>query len=341
LLTIKPFLLNVLTKSRDKNISAIELLDLQAKIAEKIIFCEKQMTIFKKTANRETQNDEWRSREIYAAHRRMLMGIMDGVAFRFLNFDRPVLRQLAQHNQTGYLTIGFIEEIKKAEYITKKSGYYVILNDLTNYLRHGDLTIISPDKIYIDEVKTSGKSKGDQKKILDELLEMLNKKSFRMGDQIADYIRISGKPISYYQQVEQIINRSKLIPGGIYTERISPYLWVSSTSISQIMKYFKENGQLPNLPKMPFLIDDTSPSTNSLMFFDEFSPNIMPYSAFPFSEDNIVEIITGQIQIKVVVNEKELVKSFKGRVGIWSFLPEMQLLLFTTLMTLTKLKKQL
>ncbi|KKP87658.1 MAG: hypothetical protein UR93_C0037G0001, partial [Berkelbacteria bacterium GW2011_GWA2_35_9] len=31
------------------------------------------------------------------------------------------------------------------------------------------------------------------------------------------------------------------------------------------------------------------------------------------SEENIFDIMSGQIQIKVVVNEKELVKSFKGK----------------------------
>lgn len=313
LLNIKSFYIDILKKSRNEKISPLQLLKLQGKIAEKIIYCEKQMAIFKKTANREKQNDEWRSREIYSAHRRMLMGVMDGVAFRFLNFDRPVLRQLAQHNQAGHLTIGFIEELKKAEYVVNETGYYVILNDLTNYLRHGDLTIISPEKIYIVEVKTSGKAKGDQKKILDELIRMLNNKTFRMGDQVADYIRIPGKPLSFAPQVERIINISKQTDGGVFAERISPYLWVSSVSISQMMNYFKSAGKLPDLPKIPFNPNESSPSTNNLLFFDEFSPNIMPYSAFPFSEENIFDIVTGQIQLKVVVSEKELVNSFKGK----------------------------
>jgi len=313
LTTITPFLLDVLTKSRDKKISPVGLLELQGKIAEKIIRCEKQIAIFKKTADREKRNDEWRSREIYKAHRKMLKEVMDGVAFRLLHFERPVLRQLAHHNQTGHLTEGFIEELTRAEYIVNKTGFYVILNDLTNFLRYGDLTIISPEGIMIDEVKTSGSAKGNQKKALDEIIKMLNEKVFKIGSQTAQYIKIPGKPTNFVNQVEVIINKSKQNSGGIFAERLSPYLWVSSISIPKMMSYFKETGKLPGHPVMPFPLHETFPSTNSLMFFDQFSPNLMPYPVFPFSEEIICEIMTGQIQLKVVVSERELIRSFKGK----------------------------
>lgn len=313
LTSITPFLLEVLTKSRDRKISAVELLELQGKIAEKIIRCEKQIAILKKTADREKRNDEWRSREIYKAHRKMLKEVMDGVAFRFLNFERPVLRQLAHHNQTGHLKKGFIEELTKAEYIVNETGFFVILNDLTNFLRYGDLTIISPDGNIIDEVKTSGSAKGNQKKALNKIIKTLNKKVFKAGNQTAQYIKIPGKPTSFVNQVEVIINKSKQNAEGIYAERVSPYLWISSISIHKMMEYFKETGRLPERPVTPFPKEDISHFTNSLMFFDQFSPNLMPYSVFPFPEEIICELMTGRIQLKAVVSEKELIKTFKGK----------------------------
>ena len=285
LISIAPFLLEILTKSRNRKISSIELLELQGKIAEKMILCEKQIAIFKKTADRVKRNNEWMSREIYKAHRKMLKEVMDGIAFRFLNFERPVLRQLVEHNQTGHLTEGFIKELDKAEYIVNKTGFYVILNDLTNFLRYGDLTIISPEGNIIDEVKTSGTTKGNQKKALNEIIKTLNKKVFKAGNQTAQYIKITGKPTSFLNQVEIIINKSRLNIGGVYAERVSPYLWVSSVSIQKMMEYFKKNNRLPEHPQMPFPEEEAFPSSNSLMFFNQFSPNIMPYSVFPFSEE--------------------------------------------------------
>jgi hypothetical protein len=49
------------------------------------------------------------------------------------------------------------------------------------------------------------------------------------------------------------------------------------------------------------------------MFFEQFSPNIMPFTAFPFGDDTICQILMGQVQLKVIIDEKELIKSFKGK----------------------------
>lgn len=313
LTSITPFLEKVLRKSRNRKINPLNLLELQWEIAIKIISYEKQIRMFKKSANRKTRNNEWLSLEIYKAHRRTLKGVMDGIAFRFLNFNRPILRQLIAHNQTGFLTNGFLVELKKAEYIVRKTGFYVILNDLTNFLRYGDLTIISHEGVMIDEVKTKGSSKGNQKKALDGLIKRLNKKTLKIGDQTAQYVKIKGKPINFFSQVEKIINKSKSISGGVYAKKVSPYLWVSSIYRPKIEKYWKSTGNFPNLPKSPFNIKDIYSSFNSLIFFDQVSPNIAPFSIFPFSEKIICEIMTGQIHLKAIVSKKELVKSFRGK----------------------------
>jgi len=209
--------------------------------------------------------------------------------------------------------VGFIKELEKAEYIVRKTGFYVILNDLTNFLRYGDLTIISPQGNIIDEVKTTGTAKGSQKKHLDEIIKMLNQKVFTQGNQSALYLTIPGKPTCFLSQIEQIINKSLERNEGVYSERVSPYLWVSSTYLPRLKSYFKKTGNFPKKPTAPFPRTDISAPTNSLMFFDQFSPNIMPYSVFPFSEKIIGEVLTGQIQLKMVISEKELKETFRGK----------------------------
>jgi len=313
LTSIEPFLEEVLKRSRRKNVSPVDLFELQGKIAEKMIIFEKQINIFKKTADRKLQNDEWRSREIYKAQRRMLKTVMDGLAFRLLNFERPVLRQLVEHNQTGFLTEGFLPELEKAGSIVNKTGYYVLLNNLTNFLRYGDLTIISPEGKIIDEVKTTGKARGNQKRELHELIERLNKGELKAGNQTADYIRIPGKPTTFFPQVEKIIQTSIENETGICSNRVSPYLWVSSLYVPKLKVYFRENNKMPALPKTPFSGNQTSVPTNSLWFFEQFSPNMVPYSVYPFSEKIVCEIMMGQIQLKVVLGEKEMIKSFRGK----------------------------
>lgn len=311
--SIEPFLEEVLIESRKQEIDAIGLINLQAKIAVKIIYFEKQIKYFRTIADREKRNQEWLSMEIYKAQRKILKQVMDGVAFRFLNFNKPYLRQLIAHNQTGFLTEGFLEEVKKAEYIISKTGLYVILNDLTNFLRYGDLTVISPKGVMIDEVKTTGSSKGNQKKSLDELINNLQKRIFKIGDQTAHYIKIEGKPATFLSQVESIIDKSRSIEGGVYAVKVSPYLWVSSLYSPKVDEYYKATKTLPKLPENPFKFNKMTPPLNSLMFFDEISPNITPYSVFPFSEKTICELMIGKLQIKTMIGEKEMVKSFKGK----------------------------
>ena len=316
-ISFSPFLEEVLIESRKMNISALELLELQGKIAEQMILCEKRISFLKKGADRASHNNRWKSREIYKAHRRISKKIMDGIAFRFLNFERPTLRSLVDHNQTGHLSQGFLKEVEKATYIVSQTGFYVVLNDLTNFLRYGDLTIISPDKILIGEVKTTGVVKGNQKKQLDKTIELLNKKLISVGGRVAEHLTLPGKPVNFLNQVEQIIEKSKLNASGICAKKISPYLWVSSIYTPKTREYFENNGHLPNFPVIPFSKEDRYSSVNSLMFFDEFSPNMMPYSAFPFSETVICDILTGQIQLKSVISRKGLIKTFKGK-G-WNF----------------------
>ncbi len=311
--SFSPFLEVVLNESRRANISASEFLELQGKIAGQIMVCERRINFLGKKSDRVCHNNEWKIREIYKAYRMILKKIMDGAAFRFLNFERPELRKLSDHNQTGHLSAGFLEEVKKAAYIVSKTGFHVILNDLTNFLRYGDLTIISQEKILIDEVKTSGAAKGNQKKNLDDTIQMLNQKKIKIGDQVAERIVIPGSPNNFLNQVGQLIEKSKQVAGGVFAERVSPYLWVSSIYTPKSIEFIEKNEQLPSFPIAPFPEEDWYSWTNSLMFFDEFSPNMMPYSVFPFSEKVVCEILTGQVQLKSIISRKELVKTFKGK----------------------------
>lgn len=201
----------LLKESRRKDITNKKLFNLQLEIANRIIKAEKNITYFKKTADRKLQNNEWFSREVYKAQRMAYKQIMDGIAWRFLNFDRASLRQMAEHHQTGNLNPGFIQEAIKAEYVVNDSDFFVILNDLTNFLRYGDLTIVSKDKIYIDEVKTKGKSKGEQKKQLNLLLEILNKKKFTIGNDSLIFYLFQGLFIIFYHLFKSLLKRQRII----------------------------------------------------------------------------------------------------------------------------------
>ncbi len=306
----------LLKRSRKRDINNKNLFNLEMEMAARIIKIEKNITYLKKTADRKSQNKEWFSREVYKAQRMAYKQIMDGIAWRFLNFDRASLRQIAEHHNTGNLNPGFIQEASKAEFIVNNSDHFVILNDLTNFLRFGDLTIVSKDKIYIDEIKTKGKSKGEQKKQLDSLLENLNNKRFSIGKDTADFLLVPGSVQNFLSAVKVITKKAKLDKMGIFSERLSPYLWVSCIYSKNLLSVEKDFQKIkPFLPKPPFSTEGQNgfiPTTN-LFMFGEFTPNFAPYTIFPFEEELIADLIFGRCILTSYISQKNLTKSINGK----------------------------
>src|SRR3990167_10088428 len=136
---VRPSLVKILKDSRT-DLAPIKLLELELSISSEIIKLEKQISHFSKSADREKHNDEWFSREVYKANRRILKNIADGIAWRYLKCLRASLRLIADHNTTGHISPGFVQEAREAERIVAQTGAFVLLNDITNVLRYGDLT---------------------------------------------------------------------------------------------------------------------------------------------------------------------------------------------------------
>lgn len=311
---IRPSLIKTLKESR-KNLTPIQLLELQLNISTEIIKEEKQITFFSKKANRENHNDEWFSREVHKAHKRILKNIADGIVWRYLKCLRAPLRLIAEHNPTGHLSTGFIQEAKEAERIVAQTGAFVLLNDITNTLRYGDLTIIKNDAISFYEVKEGKKDRRARKqsKKLASVLKMLNAKEYTIDNQTARVLLVESRPTHLAEAAKKVIIEAINSEKGIFYSKLSPYLWLSCISVEKMTKYYKSTGIMPDLPQSPFKKGlFTIPFINQLLF-DSFSPNVAPYSIFPFEEEIIIDLLLGSLQIKVRLSEKELVKSFKGR----------------------------
>lgn len=311
---IRSGLIKILNESRT-NLTPAKLLELQLDISTEIIKVEKQITHFSKLADRKNHNDEWFSREVYKAHKRILKNIADGIAWRYLKCLRAALRLISSHNQTGHISPGFIQEAKEAERIVSQTGAFVILNDITNVLRYGDLTILQNNKTSFYEVKggkRDARAKRQSKK-LDSTLDMLNAKQHTIGSQTAKVLLVESRPTHFATAAEKVIVDSLNKDNGIAYSKLSPYLWLSSISTEKMTGYYKKDGKIPDFPKNPFKKGRyTVPFINQILF-DSYSPNVAPYSIFPFDEEIIIDVLLGRLHIKSHLSEEGLVESFRGK----------------------------
>ncbi len=313
--SIYEFVVKTLKETRKPKITPLQLLKVQANIVKKIIPLEQDIELLKDKADRESQNIEWLSREIYKAQRRVLMQVMDGVAWRLLKTNRPLLRALAGHPQTGHLNLkGFFEEARYAELVVRNLKSIVILNDLTNFLRYGDITGFYKDKLIIKEIKLKGKAKGNQKKKLSVLIEELNSKTIRIADMNAQYVEIDGYPKNFLPQVEKLLIKAKQSENGIRSMRVAPYLWVICMYFDNVNSYFKKTDEMSIFPSNPFKPSDAfSAAIDNFMLFDSFSPNAAPYSIFPFEESLVADIMMGKVRLVSFISKSNLVKSLEGK----------------------------
>ena len=68
--------------------------------------------------------------------RRIIKDIADGMAWRVLGYNRPLMRILSQGQSPGRLKTTISKEPQVAENILDKYNTHVLINDLTNILPH-------------------------------------------------------------------------------------------------------------------------------------------------------------------------------------------------------------
>jgi len=114
---------------------------------------------------------------------RIFKTIADGIAWRNLQYNRPLLRLLSENDDAGYINKNDYDAFHK---ILTKSRRITIINDITRYLRIGDLTRILPNKkIVLLELKKKGKKIMN---VLDIIEESKRHKQFFSKQKLRHYI---------------------------------------------------------------------------------------------------------------------------------------------------------
>ncbi|QIB69295.1 hypothetical protein Ami103574_08145 [Aminipila butyrica] len=314
----KPYLLKLLRLSRSKRInrSPIDSISIQLAIAKTIMEAEQIIQAQQKEYKFQKDNPNI----IFNMRlRHILKEIADGIAWRQLGFNRPLMRLLSQNKSPGYLKHEVSKEddvaINKVTY-----GNQVIIHDITNIMRVGDLTVID-SKGYpnVLEIKSAGKKVwdadayrnllrkgGDLSNQASKVLEIDNALKtgvIKFGSKNA-YIHYTDMPLySNLDTVQNIITMCN--EKGICGTFVDRMMYIRA---------FKVTAEIDSL-ELPFKLSkhwsDLSNLDTLYISNGEIYRNRISYVAYPFSEEIVLQLLSGEIILECYIDMIELKKRFE------------------------------
>lgn len=262
---------------------------------------------------------------------RILQTIADGIAWRNLKCNRPLMRLLSDNDGPGFID----KQIHLIMGITAKS--VLIVNDLTRFCRIGDFTNILPDgRVIIYEAK-----KGDELKNMGDILDTVKKHSNpKLSSQQRRHIIAQNAFIK--QKIEVPIFKDGKVINDLEVEIINVPIKIK-TYYKKFIKLLKkakrfsyaysefENGYfilikdydslLNNLGRSEQIIDEIENQYNKVapdwvkmsspnkIIFDsyfsftqkhgQFARNILPYSLLPLCARDCIRMMSGQLRVRV------------------------------------------
>jgi len=272
---------------------------------------------------------------IYTEWIRVFQTIADGIAWRNLKFNRPVIRLFSENNSPGYLSQDYVKVL--CSFLNKVPNF-VIANDLTRCLRVSDLTHILPDgKVLLYEIKKSGKLVKDVKYILNDMRKhkrpfskqeikqwivqssIIDKKirvpifeNGRVSEELKAEIVESNFPVStHFSAIKKLIREAD--KSGYAQKEVEPGYYVKVTAYDKMLKgpnadgYFKHIEQ--DIENKPDWLKNPKSKIITLSNYESFiqeegqyTRNLIPYSVIPFSAKNCIRLMMGGLSLRIYYN---------------------------------------
>lgn len=181
--------------------------------------------------------------------------IADGMAWRLLGCDRKVITLFGDAQRVGRLAPhdGFANERQEAAKLRREGASMVLHNDLTNCLRHGDLTVLfgwPPTEVTFPEVKSHGRSQAGTPQTA-----RLNQK-YRLASAGFDATGHGGAPLevrrlrtpyrTHLDRLEPLFDQAGRT--GYAGELIAPYLSVSAIDYPALQRTAAEPHDIAHRP---------------------------------------------------------------------------------------------
>jgi hypothetical protein len=244
-----------------------------------------------------------------------LREIMDGLVWRCFDYNRAILQMLAskQPIETLRMDHGTITNLYEFADVFLNEDSFAIYNDITNFLRVGDVTRITKDgTIEIIEVKSGEKRAGRITRQRERMSELIN--FFNTGFTIFD-----GKTMKIVDSdLKQKTHLSLLRDGisqarrrGLHSFLVGEHLIVEIVDLSKaneiddIVSFFES--------KHKSVRDEWHRRHDFVIrsFFlekMEYAKNCAPFSIYPLDIETCTDIMMGRLSISVHLNFSQLLR---------------------------------
>lgn len=253
-----------------------------------------------------TESKNFKDKSIYLKEDiKRLREIGDSLAFTY--FNKHDLKPLCWKQTAGF--IGGKEGLKKELYELKsifESGRFAILNDITNSLRYGDITIEKEGKPYLLEIKSSGNRNNRiirQEKGLEEKMEVIQNdyiENFEETNQTFKRVHTNKQEINYKEDLQLLINEA-FLKGKIIKEMEEGLTYAIYYKLEDFDD-FKELCHNIKEPKVFYI--------NQMKHINE---NYTPFPIIFKDEKSLMEFYNGNLIILVVIDLEILRNKLKQK----------------------------
>ncbi len=240
--------------------------------------------------------------------------IGDGVAWRGLNYDRAILRLLSEHAPVavpqfnkGLLTeLGVLLELSE-------SNNRLVLNAITNFLRVGDITVISDkaDDIRLVEVKAGSRTTARtlrQGAYLTLIQQGIESGIHPLGSMRMRKV-ITRQPVSTQIPIlENAIKQAeeRLASSRLFGDYMALAVFATDRIVDEVPEPEQERLRASIFDRFYKVRKSKSdvllPPIDSLFLMNYFSPNAAPYAVFQIEPRYRLKLITGEIAIFTTIN---------------------------------------
>ena len=315
-------LMSFLARSLDARNKPEELLELQAEMASFLLGAQGEQKRLEAELGESAVADRGHhdSPGVVVEVCKRLQGIVrqiaDGIAWRTLRYDRPMLRILALKPPTGHMELASAKTEFIAAADVVETGELVVVNDLTNFLRYGDLTSVGEDGVTIIEVtggpgaaKSGRKSR--QKRKTENVLEFIRRGFQETDNGPQKIVDLKTEPVAHLDELRTII--SEAWKRGAAQARVSDSLAVFAFDTIQMSELRAKGTNFSALVRDPFEQSKESLTFDSLKHFGRFTHNVAPYSIFRLAYEDRFAIMTGRLWVVSSFNFGNLYRCLRRR----------------------------